>query len=136
MGGGPMKEELEQLAETRKADNVEFVGYIPYDLMASVYPSYASETDAPCIHRKFRSRRTPERIPSRPLSEADAGHEVDLITTTFQHWEKRQRDVNQIRRDQYKFRIRFIYEPGYRKNVDHRTPERIPSRPLSEADRR
>lgn len=49
---------------------------------------------------------------------ADAGHEVDLITTTFQHWEKRQRDVNQIRRDQYKFRIRFIYEPGYRKNVD------------------
>ena len=49
---------------------------------------------------------------------ADAGHEVELITTTFQHWEKRQRDVNQIRRDQYKFRIRFIYEPGYRKNVD------------------
>ena len=51
---------------------------------------------------------------------ADAGHEVDLITTTFQHWEKRQRDVNQIRRDQYKFRIRFIYEPGYRKNIDLR----------------
>lgn len=51
---------------------------------------------------------------------ADAGHEVDLITTTFQHWEKRQRDINQIRQDKYKFRLRFIYEPGYKKNIDLR----------------
>lgn len=51
---------------------------------------------------------------------ADAGHEVDLITTTFQHWEKRQRDMEQIRHDKYKFRLRFIYEPGYKKNIDLR----------------
>ena len=35
LGGGPMKDELETLARTRKIDNVEFVGYAPYDKMAA-----------------------------------------------------------------------------------------------------
>ena len=35
LGGGPMKEELEELANSRKISNVEFVGYAPYDLMAA-----------------------------------------------------------------------------------------------------
>lgn len=48
----------------------------------------------------------------------DAGYQVDLITTTFQHWEKEQRDLDNIRREDYKFKIKFIYEPGYKKNVD------------------
>lgn len=48
----------------------------------------------------------------------DAGYEVDLITTTFQHWEKAQRDIEKIRKDSYTFGIKFIYEPGYAKNVD------------------
>lgn len=30
-----MKEELEELANSRKISNVEFVGYAPYDLMAA-----------------------------------------------------------------------------------------------------
>lgn len=51
---------------------------------------------------------------------ADAGYQVDLITTTFQHWEKAQRDVEKIKADSYRFGIKFIYEPGYRKNVDLR----------------
>lgn len=51
---------------------------------------------------------------------ADAGYQVDLITTTFQHWEKAQRDVEKIKTDSYRFGIKFIYEPGYRKNVDLR----------------
>lgn len=50
----------------------------------------------------------------------DAGYQVDLITTTFQHWEKAQRDLEKIRKDQYKFGIKFIQEPGYKKNVDLR----------------
>ena len=33
----------------------------------------------------------------------DAGYKVDLITTTFQHWEKAQRDLEKIRKEQYKF---------------------------------
>ena len=51
-----------------------------------------------------------------------AGFQVDLITTTFQHWEKAQRDLKKIQADidagEYSFGLRFIYEPGYKKNVD------------------
>ncbi len=50
----------------------------------------------------------------------DAGYQVDLITTTFQHWEKAQRDIEKIKKDDYKFGIKFIEEPGYKKNVDLR----------------
>ena len=34
------------------------------------------------------------------LSEflVDAGYEVDLITTTFQHWEKAQRNISEIQK--------------------------------------
>ena len=45
---------------------------------------------------------------------------MDLITTTFQHWEKAQRDVEAISKEEYKFRLKFIYEPGYKKNIDLR----------------
>lgn len=51
---------------------------------------------------------------------SDAGYQVDLITTTFQHWEKAQRDIDAITKEDYKFRLKFIYEPGYRKNIDLR----------------
>ena len=51
---------------------------------------------------------------------SDAGNQVDLITTTFQHWEKAQRDIDTIKKEDYKFRLKFIYEPGYRKNIDPR----------------
>ena len=51
---------------------------------------------------------------------SDAGYQVDLITTTFQHWEKAQRDIDVIKKEDYKFRLKFIYEPGYRKNIDLR----------------
>ncbi len=50
----------------------------------------------------------------------DAGYEVDLITTTFQHWKKEQRNISKIHQEDYKFHIKFIYEPGYKKNVDIR----------------
>lgn len=48
----------------------------------------------------------------------EAGYEVDLITTTFQHWEKAQRDLSTIKKEDYKFGLKFIQEPGYRKNID------------------
>ena len=60
----------------------------------------------------------------RYLSEflVKAGYEVDLITTTFQHWEKEQRDMERIQKDidggVYPFGLKFVYEPGYRKNID------------------
>ena len=48
------------------------------------------------------------------------GYEVNLITTTFQHWEKKQRDLESVDQKSYPFGIKFIYEPGYRKNIDLR----------------
>ena len=47
----------------------------------------------------------------------DAGYQVDL-TTTFQHWEKAQRNIGKIKQENYTFGLKFIYEPGYKKNVD------------------
>lgn len=51
---------------------------------------------------------------------ANSGFQVDLITTTFQHWEKEQRDLGKIKKEDYPFGLKFIYEPGYKKNVDPR----------------
>lgn len=58
----------------------------------------------------------------RFLSEflTEEGYEVDLITTTFQHWEKEQRDMEEVQKHKYPFQLKFIYEPGYKKNVDIR----------------
>ena len=65
---------------------------------------------------------------------SDAGYEVDLITTTFQHWEKAQPDIDKIKKEDYKFRLKFIYEPGYKKNVDLRRikSHRIAAKNLTE----
>lgn len=46
--------------------------------------------------------------------------DVDIITSTFQHWEKKQRDINSIESKSYPYHILFAYEPGYKKNVDVR----------------
>ena len=58
----------------------------------------------------------------RFLSEflASKGYQVDLITTSFQHWAKAQRDLQQVKQDEYSFSLRFIEEPGYKKNIDLR----------------
>ncbi len=49
---------------------------------------------------------------------AARGHEVDLITTSFQHWDKAQRDTERAVYHAYPFRVTFIPEPGYQRNVD------------------
>ena len=46
------------------------------------------------------------------------GYEVDLITTTFQHWEKEQRNIEKVKEYPYTFGLKFVYEPGYKKNID------------------
>lgn len=48
----------------------------------------------------------------------NAGFKVDLITTTFQHWEKKQRDISDPSYAEEPFNIVFIEEPGYTKNID------------------
>ncbi|MGN1158073.1 MAG: glycosyltransferase family 4 protein [Agathobacter sp.] len=45
-------------------------------------------------------------------------YDVDLVTSTFQHWEKKQRDVKTISGANRLFDVELAYEPGYKKNVD------------------
>ena len=49
---------------------------------------------------------------------ANAGFEVDLITSTFQHWDKAQRNTTRECYAGLPYRIRFVYEPGYTRNLD------------------
>ena len=53
---------------------------------------------------------------------AAEGYEVDFLTSRFQHWEKRQRDVESFDASVHSFNVRFIEEPGYPKNM---CPQRI-----------
>lgn len=62
--------------------------------------------------------RGQSRIPFLARLLAGAGFEVDLITSTFQHWDKAQRNTTDERYQNLPYRIRFVYEPGYKKNLD------------------
>lgn len=46
------------------------------------------------------------------------GFEVDLITSTFQHWDKAQRDCSRACYHELPYRVVFIEEPGYKRNLD------------------
>ncbi len=56
----------------------------------------------------------------RFLSEmlVEQGFDVDLITSSFQHWEKAQRDTSKACYKGLPYNIVFIDEPGYQKNLD------------------
>ena len=46
------------------------------------------------------------------------GFDVTLFTSSFQHWEKAQRDVERACYRDLPYRVVFIPEPGYKKNLD------------------
>lgn len=46
------------------------------------------------------------------------GYEIDLITSSFQHWEKKQRNKKTISAIENNYNVVLIDEPGYEKNVD------------------
>lgn len=46
------------------------------------------------------------------------GFDVDLITSSFQHWEKTPRDCNRPCYHNLPYKVVFIQEPGYSKNLD------------------
>lgn len=48
------------------------------------------------------------------------GFEVDLVTSSFQHWEKTHRDTTKECYQKLPYRVVFIEEPGYVKNLDVR----------------
>lgn len=49
-----------------------------------------------------------------------AGWETEVITTGFEHFEKRPRDIKRIRKEHYPFRSIFIPSPSYQRNIDIR----------------
>ncbi|MDR2491897.1 MAG: glycosyltransferase family 4 protein [Coriobacteriales bacterium] len=49
---------------------------------------------------------------------AGAGLSVELITSSFQHWEKAHRDTAAAEYRAYPFDVSFIDEPGYKRNID------------------
>ena len=51
---------------------------------------------------------------------AEAGFEVDIITSNFQHFKKEYRDIEKIREQKYPFHIEFVEVPKYKKNLDLR----------------
>lgn len=48
---------------------------------------------------------------------SENGYEVDLITSAFQHWEHKQRDVSSFTAENEAYHILFIDEPGYQKDL-------------------
>ena len=50
------------------------------------------------------------------------GHTVDLITSCFQHWKKKQRFLADKRYEGTPYRIVFVDQPSYERNID---PKRI-----------
>lgn len=48
---------------------------------------------------------------------ADRGHQVEMITSDFDHGSKKHREVGSIRQEYYKTKITPLHEPGYPKNV-------------------
>lgn len=53
---------------------------------------------------------------------AEEGYEVDLLTSTFQHWEKAHRNIVDPKYHELPYDVIFIEEPGYRANI---SPSRI-----------
>lgn len=51
---------------------------------------------------------------------AEHGYGVDLVGSSFQHFEKKPRDREKILSQNYPFRITFIETPAYKKNIDLR----------------
>ena len=49
---------------------------------------------------------------------AEQGYDVELITTSFQHFRKEPRDKEKILSQGYPFRITFLDAPAYQKNID------------------
>lgn len=50
----------------------------------------------------------------------ESGWDVDFIGSSFEHFEKKPRDFQLIRRQHYPFKTSFINVPAYKKNIDLR----------------
>lgn len=67
-------------------------------------------------------KRGLDREPYIAQRLVEAGYEVDLITSAFQHWDKSQRDLSDPMYAGFPYRVVFIEAPAYKRNI---TPARI-----------
>lgn len=75
----------------------------------------------------------PSRFYQIAKTFVDAGYDVEVITTDFQHFKKAPRDKQKILSEGYPFQITFIQTPPYKKNIDVR---RVLSNRTAEKDLR
>ena len=48
---------------------------------------------------------------------AEAGWDVDFVMSSFQHFEKKQKDEAKLRQGDYPFKLTFIHQPSYKLNI-------------------
>lgn len=68
----------------------------------------------------FPCESGPSRFFDIACTFAQAGYDVECITTSFQHFKKAPRDKETILSQNYPFKITFIDTPPYKKNIDVR----------------
>lgn len=66
----------------------------------------------------FPCESGPSRFYDIAKTFVNAGYDVECITTSFQHFKKAPRDIDNILKQGYPFKITFIDTPEYKKNVD------------------
>lgn len=66
----------------------------------------------------FPCESGPSRFYQIAKTFRDAGYDVEIITTDFQHFKKAPRNKEEILSQGYPFKITFIQTPPYKKNVD------------------
>lgn len=64
------------------------------------------------------SEKGPSRFYYLANTFSDAGYDVDLVGSSFQHFEKKPRDIAELESHEYKFKNVFVQVPAYKKNVD------------------
>lgn len=68
----------------------------------------------------FECEKSSSRYLSIANMAADAGIDVEVLTSSFYHALKKQREISEGEFSKYKYKVTLIKEPGYKKNIDLR----------------
>lgn len=100
---------LKQARETAKQENAQAA-----EERAKIKRAAVISLDVKLPHDSMGATRYP--YIATMLHEA--GYEVELITSSFQHWEKKQRELKDYHVGTTDYCVVFINEPSYEKNID------------------
>lgn len=70
-----------------------------------------------CNYWHFEFEKASSRY--RTLAEmiSESGMDLEVLTSSFRHQTKKQRDINRIEKIKAPYKVKLIYEPGYTKNI-------------------